>query len=138
MNKFVVAPSAPEAAYQQRRLFWRGRIEELDRAHVIISNCRLIVAAAFAVLLWMAVVRGTASAVWPILLALTFGALVVVHARVLNRVDRARRAERMYTRGRTVCQVDGLAPAETAPVFSASIRTPGIWTSSVTGRSSSC
>jgi hypothetical protein len=99
MNKFVVTPSAPEAAYQQRLLFWRGRIEELDRAHVIISNGRLIVAAAFAVLLWMAAVRGTASIVWPILLALTFGVLVVVHARVLNRVDRARRAERMYVRG---------------------------------------
>ena len=99
MNKFVVAPSGPEAAYQRRLLFWRGRIEELDRAHVIISNCRLIVAAAFAVLLWMAVMRGTASVVWPILLALAFGALVVVHARVLNRVDRARRAERMYVRG---------------------------------------
>jgi hypothetical protein len=89
----------PGADYRQRLEFWRGRIASLDRVHFSIANGRLVVAVAFAVVLWMATVRGTASLVWPILLGVSFAVLVIVHARVLNRIDRARRAERLYTRG---------------------------------------
>ena len=50
-------------------------------------------------LLWIAFVNGVVSPWWPLLVWLAFGALVVVHARVLLKVDRARNAERVYLRG---------------------------------------
>jgi hypothetical protein len=63
------------------------------------SNGRLLLACAGAVLLWTAFVRAAVSPLWPLLAWLMFGVLVVVHALVLQRVERARRAERVYLRG---------------------------------------
>ena len=39
------------------------------------------------------------SPLWPLLAWLAFGALVVLHARLFQRIDRARNAERWYERG---------------------------------------
>jgi hypothetical protein len=91
--------TGPVADYQRRLRFWRDRIAALDRVHFLVSNARLVVATALAVLLWMAVVRRTASIGWPVALGVIFGVLVLVHARFLNRLDRAHRAESLYLRG---------------------------------------
>jgi hypothetical protein len=47
----------------------------------------------------MAFIRAMLSPTWPLLAWLAFGALVVVHARLLHRMERAKNAERWYLRG---------------------------------------
>ena len=96
----ITDPAAdPRAVYESRLAFWRERTAALDRTHLLISNGRLVLACAGAVLLWMAFVTGAVSALWPLAVWLVFGALVVFHARVLLKVDRAKNAERLYLRG---------------------------------------
>ena len=48
----------PRAEYESRLAVRRERIAALDRVNFIISNVRLAIALAGAVLLWMAFVRG--------------------------------------------------------------------------------
>jgi hypothetical protein len=89
----------PRAEYDRRLAGWRARIAELDRTHLLLSNSRLVVAGVAAVLLWMAAVRASISGAWPVVAWLAFGVLAVVHARLLQRAERARSAERVYLRG---------------------------------------
>jgi MutS-like protein len=89
----------PHAEYERRLAAWRERIAALDRINLWISNARLILAGAGAVLLWMAFVRASISAAWPVVDWVAFGALAVFHALQLQRFDRARAAERVYLRG---------------------------------------
>jgi hypothetical protein len=88
----------PNAEYARRLATWRGRITHLDRVHLFISNLRLLVAGMLALALWLAFVRATVSAWWPVAALVAFGALVVVHARALLRLERARRAQMIYLR----------------------------------------
>jgi len=91
--------SDPRDEYDRRLAAWRARITGLDAAHLRISNLRLATAAAAAVACWLAFGRGAISPLWISGIAAAFIALMVVHARVLERLDRARRAERWYVRG---------------------------------------
>ena len=78
---------------------WDGRIARLDRAHLIISDFRLLLAGVYAVVLWPAFVRVSLSLGWMVPPAAALCALVIMHARLLTRSDRARRAHRLYERG---------------------------------------
>ena len=89
----------PRAEYERRLAAWRGEIAALDRVNSIISNIRLAIAVAGAVLLWMAFVRWSISPVWPLAAWLSFGALAVIHAKRLQRYERAQAAVRVYLRG---------------------------------------
>jgi hypothetical protein len=89
----------PRAEYERRLTERRKRIAALDRVNLLISNTRLALAALGAVLLWMALVRATISPAWPIAILVAFGLLAFVHARQLNRFERAQAAERLYVRG---------------------------------------
>ena len=89
----------PRAEYERRLAHWRERIATLDRVNLHISHGRLVLGVAGAVLLWLAFVSFSISPAWPIGVWLGFGALAVVHARQLQRHDRARGAERVYLRG---------------------------------------
>ena len=91
--------TGPLAEYERRLAARRARIVELERTHVLVSNCRLLAAGAGAVLLWLAFARAVLSPAWVLLPGLVFAALAVFHARLLNRMERARRAEQTYTRG---------------------------------------
>jgi hypothetical protein len=91
--------SDPRHEYRSRLAAWRSRISALDRLHLAVSNGRLVVALVGAILLWQAFVRESIPAVWPAIVAIAFLALIVVHARVLQRADRARHAEQWYVRG---------------------------------------
>src|SRR5262245_25950285 len=97
-SEMTARPEGPVEAYQHRLEFWRGEIRTLDRFHHRFANARLLTAGAFVAALWMAG-RGTASAIWPVSLAVLFGILVLMHARLSVRLDRARRADRLYVRG---------------------------------------
>jgi len=89
----------PRAEYDNRIARWSAAIAEGERTHLLISNLRLAAAAAGALLAWLALGRGVISLAWPIALGALFLVLVVVHARVLNRNDRAARARRFYEHG---------------------------------------
>jgi MutS domain V len=88
----------PRAAYQARLDACRQRVAALEATHLRISNGRLVVALLGAILLWFAVGRGW-SGLWPIAAGLMFFALVVWHARLLQRLERAQRAAGWYARG---------------------------------------
>jgi len=94
-----VTSETPNAEYERRLAAWRERIAALDRINLWISNGRLALGGAGAVLLWMAFVRASVSAIWPVVVWIAFGVLAVVHALQLQRFDRARAAERVYERG---------------------------------------
>ncbi|MGE5243257.1 MAG: MutS-related protein [Betaproteobacteria bacterium] len=93
------AEDGPRAEYQRRLGSWAARIAALDRAHLTISNLRLLAAAAGAVMLWMAFVGHSLAPAWVLAPAVAFVALVAVHARTLDRLERARRARRWYEMG---------------------------------------
>jgi MutS domain V len=89
----------PRAEYERRLSDWRARISDLDRRHFLISNARLALAVIGAILLWQAFVRVRISPWWPVADAVVFAVLAVHHALLLQRRDRARRAEAVYARG---------------------------------------
>jgi hypothetical protein len=88
-----------ETEYQNRLALRRERIAASDRRHQTVSNARLAAAAAIAGLLWLVFFRRAVSPWWIAASAISFTALVVFHARVLQRLERARRAARLYERG---------------------------------------
>jgi hypothetical protein len=89
----------PRAEYARRLDHWNARIAALERAHLHVSNLRLAVAAAGAVVLWLVLGRSAVAGAWFLAPAALFGVLVVVHAIVLTRGERAGRAYRVYQRG---------------------------------------
>ena len=89
----------PRAEYERRLAHWRERIAALDRINLHMSHGRLVLGVAGAVLLWLALVSVSISPGWPLGVWLAFGVLAVIHARQLQRHDRARGAERVYLRG---------------------------------------
>jgi MutS domain V len=97
--------SDPRAEYERRLSDWQLRIASYERSHMFLSNSRLAVAAGGAVVLWLALARSALSPVWLLVPLLGFLALAIVHARVLQRRDRALRAALWYQRG--LARLDG-------------------------------
>jgi hypothetical protein len=89
----------PRKEYQRRLADWRKWIAGLDRVNLALSNLRLAIALAGAALLWTAVVRRSMSPFWPLGAALAFAVVAVIHAKRLQRFERAKAAERLYVRG---------------------------------------
>jgi hypothetical protein len=91
--------SDPRREYSRRIERWTGEIARGERTSLRISNSRLIVAAALAIIGWQAFVSHRVSAIWPVVVLVAFGVLVILHARVLNRIEQATRARQLYERG---------------------------------------
>jgi MutS domain V len=89
----------PRTEYEARLERWSREIARCERASLSISNGRLVVAAVTAFLAWQAFVSFRLAPIWPIVSALGFAVLAIVHARVLRRIERARRAHQLYERG---------------------------------------
>ena len=94
-----MSSSDPRAEYQARLAARRARSAALDRINLLISNARLLLAVAGAVTFWMASVRASISFIWPLATLFGFGVLAAIHAKRLQRFERARAAERVYLRG---------------------------------------
>ena len=88
----------PRAEYTRRITVWGQRIAAHERTHAVLANCRLATAA-LAALLAVLAIRTALSAWWLLVPAAVFGVLVVVHAQVLERGERARRVRGLYERG---------------------------------------
>jgi hypothetical protein len=95
----------PREVYEQRRAGWQTAIARGESRHLRIANLRLAAVALFAVLAWLVFVQARLPAVWILLPVVAFFALLIVHARVLNAQDRARRALHYYERG--LARLDG-------------------------------
>jgi MutS-like protein len=91
--------------YQRRLEAWGVRIQALDRTHVRVSNLRLLLFGICAGVAWFAFVRSSISAAWIVIPAVLFGVLLIVHAKILNRAERAERARLLYQRG--LARLDG-------------------------------
>jgi hypothetical protein len=89
----------PRQDYERRIVRWEAVVRRGERTHLRISNTRLAVAAALAAVAWLAFGRQLLSPAWLIAPGLAFVVLVVAHARVLERIERGRRARRLYERG---------------------------------------
>jgi hypothetical protein len=89
----------PRAEYKRRIALWRAAHAAGERTYVRISNLRLATAAAAVLIAWLAFVRNAASPAWLAACLIAFLGLVVWHARVIQRNERAARARRLYERG---------------------------------------
>ena len=92
-------PADPRAEYDRRIARWTDAAARGERTHLLLSNARLGVAAVAALLAWLALVRDLLSPWVLAVAAAAFLALVVGHARILQRNERAARARRLYERG---------------------------------------
>jgi MutS domain V len=90
-------PGRPRDEYAKRVDRWSDAVAAGERQHLTVSNLRLLVFAAAAAVAWLTF-RGIHVA-WLYAPAAAFLALVAVHARVLQRNERAARAKRFYERG---------------------------------------
>ena len=91
--------TAPHAEYLRRIAAWEVEIARGERTHLLISNLRLLAAVSAAVLAWLGFGRAAILPQWSFIPAAIFLILIVVHARVLNRNERAARAKELYEHG---------------------------------------
>lgn len=94
----------PRTEYTRRLSLWDGVIAAGERSHQTVANLRLVLAGLTLVLLWL-VLAGRARALWLLAPAAAFILLIVMHDRILKRVERSRRARRIYERG--MARLDG-------------------------------
>ena len=89
----------PLGEYQQRLTARRAVAERLDKLFRRLGNARLITAIATVALAFFVFGETVVAAWWLLVPASIFGILVVYHARVVERLERARRAVTFYERG---------------------------------------
>jgi hypothetical protein len=94
----------PRAEYLRRIARWDTEIAAGERRHQLVANFRLALVAAAGWLVWM-VWTGRAVAAWFAAPLAVFIALVIWHDRILQRIERSKRARRIYERG--VERLDG-------------------------------
>lgn len=94
-----MADRDPRQEYTHRHEAWTAAIARQDRVHLFVSNLRLVAVALAALVGWLAIARGAVSLGWIAVPMLAFAVLLVWHARILNTLDRARRARAYYERG---------------------------------------
>jgi hypothetical protein len=95
----IVVNQSPREEYERRIARWTEAVRAGEHAHLRISNLRLAVAGAAAVIAWLTFAQQFLSPLWLLPAGMAFLALVVAHARVLERIERGRRARRLYERG---------------------------------------
>lgn len=94
----------PRAEYAGRLSRWDAEISVGDRRHQLLANLRLALVAVVGILIWLVWTRRVAVE-WFAVPLVTFLALAIAHQKVLNTIERARRARRIYERG--IARLDG-------------------------------
>lgn len=89
----------PAGEYHRRLAARRACSARLERLHIRLGNLKLLLVAAAAVMVWLAVGRGTLHPWWLVLPAMAFVALAIAHERVLQRRRCADRAVAFYEKG---------------------------------------
>jgi hypothetical protein len=95
----------PRAEYTARLQSWTDVRARLERLHAALASVRLALAGIAAILAWQAFVSHRLSAMWLFVPAAAFAIAVLVHARIIERSERADRARQLYQRG--LARLDG-------------------------------
>jgi hypothetical protein len=74
-------------------------VQQMERRHRALGNCRLLVAIAAAILAFVAFGYGALSSLWLLIPAILFVILVVIHDRILQTRNRCARAAAFYEGG---------------------------------------
>jgi len=90
---------SPRAAYVRRLETRRAAGQQFERRHRTIGNWRLLLAVAGVILIYLAFGVGALSPLWLLLPVFLFGALAVVHERVIQSRNRCARAIAFYEIG---------------------------------------
>jgi hypothetical protein len=90
----------PRVEYARRIERWTLAIARADRWHAALANLRLVLAFGCAIAAWQVLFRGAAVA-WLLAPVVAFAVAAMVHVRVVDRLERARRARQLYERGMT-------------------------------------
>ena len=91
--------SAPREQYQQRLARWRGVIDSENKRYTRVSDIRLLVAVAAAVLAYLVFGPVVVSALWLLAPAVAFSGLMLLHLRIDKHRQFALRAARYYEQG---------------------------------------
>ena len=95
----------PRQAYTALLSERQAEILFRERRHASLGYGRLAAAVSAAVILWLALVSRSLSIAWVLAPIAAFGALVVIHDRLLRRLDRVRRAVRYFEKA--LARLDG-------------------------------
>jgi len=95
----------PRQAYTALLSERRAEIRVRERRHALLGYGRLAAVVSAAVILWLALVSRSLSIAWVLVPIAVFAALVVIHDRLLRRLDRVRRAARYFEKG--LARLDG-------------------------------
>ena len=95
----------PRQAYTALLSERRAEIRVRERRDASLGYGRLAAAVSAAVILWLALVSRSLSIAWILVPIAVFAALVVIHDRLLRRLDRVRRAARYFEKG--LARLDG-------------------------------
>jgi CBS domain-containing protein len=96
----------PRREYEGRIAGWTSAIARGERAHLRVSNLRLVTATAAAVFAWLGFFRASLSPLWFAGASIAFLVLIIVHVLILQRNERSVRARGFYLRG--LARMDGL------------------------------
>ena len=91
--------ASPADEYRQRLARWTASNDAGERRHALFANLRLAVFGGAAVVAWLAFARQAVSPAWLLAFVAGFAVLAVSHAKVLNALERGRRAKRLYEAG---------------------------------------
>ena len=95
----------PREVYSQLLSERQGEIAAREHRHARLGYGRLAAAVCAAVILWLALVSRALSVAWLLVPIAAFGALVVTHDRLLQRLDIVRRAARFFEEA--IARLDG-------------------------------
>ncbi len=96
----------PRQAYTALLKERRADILSRERRHTLLGYGRLAAVVCAAVILWLALVSRALSIAWVLVPVAVFGTLVVIHDRLLRRLDRVRRAVRYFEKA--LARLDGV------------------------------
>lgn len=94
-----VSDDSPRGEYTRRLDVRRASVQQMERRHRAVGNCRLLVAIAIAILAFLAFGYGVISPLWPVIPTILFVALVVIHERIIQARNRCARAVAFYENG---------------------------------------
>jgi hypothetical protein len=88
----------PKNVYEQRREVHEGNLKELEATDSRFATARGLVFVLGLILSWAVIADNSISAVWVLIPVGVFVALILLHARVAQRIDLTRRAIKHYQR----------------------------------------
>ena len=90
---------SPRGEYLRRLDSRRASVQQMERRHRTLGNCRLLAAIAAAILAFLAFGYGVLSSLWLLIPAVLFVVLVVIHERIIQARNQCARAVAFYENG---------------------------------------